>query len=35
MTEHLTDEELERIAEFANTPKYRRSPELLVPGSDE
>lgn len=35
MAEHLSDEEMERIVEFANTPKYRRDPELLTPGSEE
>jgi hypothetical protein len=31
MTEHLSEEELERIAEFAATPVYKRSPEQLLP----
>lgn len=35
MPEYLSDEDLERIVEFANTPEYRRSPDLLVPGTDE
>jgi hypothetical protein len=31
MPEHLTAKELERIVEFAQTPKYKRSPEQLLP----
>jgi len=31
MPEHLTDQELERMAEFANTPTYLRTPEQLLP----
>jgi hypothetical protein len=29
--EHISDDELRRIAEFANTPSYARSPEQLLP----
>lgn len=32
MTEHLSDNEMERIREFANTPIYEREPEQLMPG---
>jgi hypothetical protein len=32
---HLTDSDLERIVEFANTPKYEREPEILVPDDGE
>lgn len=34
MGDHLSDNELERISEFANTPKYKRSPEQLLPGEE-
>jgi len=33
MLEHITDNEMERIREFVNTPVYRRDPEQLVPDS--
>jgi hypothetical protein len=29
--EHISDDELQRIAEFAATPSYARSPEQLLP----
>lgn len=35
MSEWLTQEELERISHFANTPGYDRTPEMLVPEDDE
>jgi len=31
MASRLTDDEWKRIAEFANTPAYERTPELLLP----
>jgi hypothetical protein len=34
MTEHISDEELERIAQFAETPAYDRDPEQLVPDDE-
>lgn len=34
MPEHLSDTEMERIREFANTPVFKRDPEQLVPESD-
>lgn len=34
MTEHLSETEMERIREFANTPVFKREPEQLVPDSD-
>lgn len=34
MSEWLTQEELERISDFANRPGYERDPELLVPGEE-
>jgi len=34
MVQHLSENELERISEFAETPTYRRSPEQLLPESD-
>lgn len=36
MVEFLSEQELERISEFASTPKYERDPEQLLPdGSDD
>jgi len=35
MTGWLSDSDRERIEEFAQTPKYERSPEMLSPESDE
>jgi hypothetical protein len=35
MASRLTDDEWQRIAEFANTPVYERSPEQLMPGDVE
>ncbi len=34
MTEHLSETEMERIREFANTPVFQRDPEQLVPDSE-
>lgn len=34
MTEHLSETEMERIREFANTPVFQREPEQLVPEKD-
>lgn len=31
MTEHITETEMERIREFANTPVFQRDPEQLMP----
>lgn len=31
MPEHITENELERMVEFANTPTYLRTPEQLLP----
>lgn len=33
MEDRLTDNEWERIEEFANTPMHERTPELLTPGN--
>jgi len=33
--EHLSDGDIERIAEFAETPVHQRSPDLLVPDDSE
>lgn len=33
MPQHITDTEMERIEEFANTPVFRREPEQLLPES--
>lgn len=35
MAEHLTDKDLERIRAFANTPRYKRNPDELLPGTDD
>lgn len=35
MAGHLSESELNRIAAFANTPKYKRNPDLLVPTDDD
>ncbi len=35
MSDWLTDEELDRISQFAETPAYARRPEMLLPTSDE
>lgn len=34
MPEHLSENELERIREFAETPVYKREPEQLLPQSN-
>jgi hypothetical protein len=31
MARHLSTQEMERIEEFARTPAYKRSPEMLLP----
>jgi hypothetical protein len=31
MPEHITEKELQRMQEFANTPVYKREPEQLLP----
>lgn len=31
MARYLTEEDLQRITEFALTPEYKRDPEMLVP----
>lgn len=35
MPKYLSECDLDRIAEFAATPKYERDPELLVPDDDD
>lgn len=35
MSEHLTEQDLERIEDFANTPRYKRSPDELLPSRDD
>ena len=35
MSEWFTDEELERIARFAESPKHSRNPRMLLPDDDE
>jgi hypothetical protein len=34
MSQHITETEMERIEEFANTPVFRREPEQLLPDSE-
>lgn len=34
MSEWLTQEELDRISDFANSSVYERSPEMLEPGEE-
>lgn len=34
MTEFISEEEERRIEEFANIPRYQRTPEMLVPTDD-
>jgi hypothetical protein len=34
MSEFISEEERERMEQFANTPLYARSPEQLVPDED-
>jgi hypothetical protein len=34
MVERLTNAELERIEQFANTPMHERDPEMLVPDGE-
>lgn len=31
MPEHISERDMERITEFANTPVYKRRPEQLLP----
>lgn len=35
MPEHLSQSEIDRISEFVSTPKYERTPEMLVPNEEE
>jgi hypothetical protein len=35
MPDLISDEERERMAEFATTPKFRRRPEQLLPEPEE
>lgn len=34
MDAFLTESDMERITEFASTPKYRRTPEMLQPDAN-
>lgn len=34
MPEHLSDNEMERMREFAKTPVYEREPEQLLPQAE-
>lgn len=35
MTEWFSEDDLDRISEFANSPKYMRSPSMLLPEDAE
>lgn len=35
MSDHFSQSELDRIDEFVATPKYERTPEMLLPEPDE
>jgi hypothetical protein len=35
MPEHLTENELQRMRRFAETPVYQRDPDQLLPQTDE
>lgn len=35
MYEHLTEDELERMSAFTETPTYERTPEQLLPESPD
>lgn len=35
MVEHISEEELQRIQEFVDTPAYEREPEQLMPQATE
>jgi len=34
MVQHISESEMERITEFAETPVYERTPEQLMPDSN-
>jgi len=34
MVKHISESEMERITEFAETPVYERTPEQLMPDSN-
>jgi len=34
MPEYISEQELRRMKEFANTPAYKREPEQLLPSTD-
>lgn len=35
MREHLSADDIERIEKFANSPRYKRSPDDLLPDSED
>jgi len=35
MDGRLTDRDMQRISEFADTPKYERTPEMLMPDDED
>ncbi|GEM_PF-1166693 len=35
MPEHISEQELERMQKFAQTPVYKREPEQLMPPSEQ
>lgn len=34
MANHISETEMERIEEFVETPAYKRTPDLLLPGDE-
>lgn len=34
MADYLSQSDLDRLSKFANTPKYRRSPDQLLPDDE-
>lgn len=34
MANHISESEMERIEEFVETPAYKRTPDLLLPGDE-
>lgn len=35
MPEFISEDEVERMKEFASIPRYMRDPEMLVPGRED
>jgi hypothetical protein len=34
MTEHLSEDDIERMRAFVDKPRYKRTPEQLIPGDE-